>query len=1576
MATNFDDLEIIDSPDQQSDIEPIAEGSLLQKPVAPPPTPTPVAFKIQERKPLLTASRIFQPITESRPYQEGVLPLLGAASQASKGFGSTMEAAGELGVGALADLGQNIVSPSEGYHTENVQTALQNPIIETPERKGEPRFTLDPSGRFPIPVPHTIPAQTKEELPTFADVRAAPGALRIPASAAQGLVKSLPQLAATAAGGEVVGPMAAAGAVFGSTPQGFDPKSAAVAAALPFAGKYSGEIAGAIAKQFGVEEPVALNWIKGVAGTAGPASGLIAEQEIEISKLPPEQQHEARVNMWANIAGQVALGPMGVEFERPGAPRGPEKIPVTFREIQKEPAKAPALPEIKPGEFYALHQQATPFVRSLRAQSGERVSEVPTKEGGEAARSGGGEESGARAGEVRGTPDTAKSEIARYSGMDPEQFSQTIKDEKIGVTSMAYRMAEKMTAADIPALEEAQKQAHAERRSIVPEKGATIEQMQRGVSAGMKGQMFGEAIKWRKALDEAQATGAKSLEDFSALEKKYGVGESVRGGQDLKAAFERQAAPESPVINLDEAAAELRKQPGREFAPAIRDASGKVTEGTSHDELRRSGITGTPGFTDAEGNFLTATDVARRKMKGGVPGEEAKKEGSKVLSSEQAFGLLREEGVTAEDAKGLLSGNKTVEQVVGGNFKVTPSRVVGEEQGHDEAFMEGYNQAIERLTDIVDRSKSPQPSMAGPGGTVPGDVGDKAELAQLTDALKTMAEQGKGKPQLKRAYSLGEQLQQMKAPVLKAITGLKAAGQSVKLNLTQPTRWTGFKNALGERQLALSESTLNLRDFVEKGNRAVPSALDREAITNYIDNGGDRTKILRALAETDPRYEKGYEQALKLTPEQITLAENTRNYFESRLQDAIDAGILENGVEEYIHRTYEKDSPWKSGIIAELRSGVFTGKPALAKQRIFEYDYEAEKAGYKPEKDFIKRVAAYDYSLNKAIADRKFVRDLMSWIMPDGRPAIDVGGRADKVGGVGTDAAFLIKPQYRPRLEAKPGMSAADAEKARLNNRGDYIAYDHPALRKWKWVSEDAEGSPILVQGDVLVHKDAIRDPNNPLNQPIPAVFGKSAIREFKPFGIAVGRGALQGSSIVKQTMLDLSGFHPVQITVHGWEHRADVPLTRWTAQMTGRNFKPIDLNDPVQRSLVSHGLNVVDYNGLESFSEGVSGGGSSLFRHLPYVGGKLQEYNHWLFQDYIPRLKMEMATHALERNRAAYAKDLRSGKMTEDQLLHLTANQANAAFGELNYEMMGRNKTLQDGLRLALLAPDFLEARGRFAGQAAKSLVGGYGREQLTALAFGAVTLYVTARLMNKISSGEWHFEPEHAFDVMHNGRAYSLRTVQGDIIHAAFNPRSFTYTRLNPVTTRTIFEGFSGRDQFGRPRSPLDQVKDFAGTIVPISFRGLTRPREQKWWEGFLNSIGVTERRATASDSIYKIAGDFKKKHGIQEPGEFIYDPEKDPYRATKLALMFDNPQTAAQEMKLAVDKGATDWKHLGAYFNQFGKRPFTGSKASEREFWNTLSPDQQKLYKDAVNERIKMRQNAAEAFRILRQEREQNP
>lgn len=818
---------------------------------------------------------------------------------------------------------------------------------------------------------------------------------------------------------------------------------------------------------------------------------------------------------------------------------------------------------------------------------------------------------------------------------------------------------------------------------------------------------------------------------------------------------------------------------------------------------------------------------------------------------------------------------------------------------------------------------TPEPAPIGPGMGAALAKGEpaKAQLAQLADSLKTMAEQVKGKGSVKAAFDLGKSASNIKDGVSEGLEGLKAVGAYAKMRFLGKPVVTDIKRAKGDRHLALSESAWNARKFVADANKAVPDPLLQEAISDYIDTGGDIALLKQGAATTKDRYRAGYELAQKLTPEQKVIAENARNYFESRLQEAINAGVLEDGIENYIHRIYESESPWKQGIIAELRSGIFTGRPGLARQRVFQYDFEAEQKGLKPVKSFIKRIAAYDLALNKAIADRGIVKAMMAIKMADGRPMLDIAGVGSKVEGPTgeTDATFINRSW-------KPGTTTE-----LVDNRGDFKPYDHPSLRKWKWMAADENGKPIFVQGDVLVHPDAIKD--------IKSLFEQSLVRKNP-----VGRAALGIGATIKQTMLDLSGFHFTQITVHGWEHRTFKPVSE------------IDFQNPNVRGLIRGGMVVGETHGYELFSEGLVG--SSLTKYIPYLGPRLHALNDALFNSYIPRLKTAMALHALERNRTRFP------ELTPEELYHLTANQANAAFGELNYEMMGRSKTTQDIFRLIALAPDFLEARGRFAAQAMTK----YGREQTVALALGAGVLYLTARIINKLLTDEYHFETKNAFNVVYNGKAYSLRTVQGDILHLATDPRRFAFNRLNPVWGRTGIEALTQRDVFGRKRDFTQQLQDFGTTIVPISLRGLVNPREQNMMESALNAFGITERRSTPISTIYDLAQDWKKKNNVRgEPGEFIYDPDKDPFRPIRNAATFSPIETIVQEISKAVEAGNVSGKQIKDHFDRYGKGLFTGSKSNESKFVKSLSTDQKKIYDDAKEEKKKVRQRFNEAYHL---------
>ena len=140
-----------------------------------------------------------------------------------------------------------------------------------------------------------------------------------------------------------------------------------------------------------------------------------------------------------------------------------------------------------------------------------------------------------------------------------------------------------------------------------------------------------------------------------------------------------------------------------------------------------------------------------------------------------------------------------------------------------------------------------------------------------------------------------------------------------------------------------------------------------------------------------------------------------------------------------------------------------------------------------------------------------------------------------------------------------------------------------------------------------------------------------------------------------------------------------------------------------------------------------------------------------------------------------------------------------------------GRNPNLQDFYRTFLLAPDFLEARGGFVGQALKP--GGLGakglvkNEQVQALALLALSQYMIARVTNQIIDGDPHWELKNAFRIIHGNHAYSLRTVPGDVVHLMSDPRGFTFNRLSPVVGRGGLELATERDYRGVKRNFFEQ-------------------------------------------------------------------------------------------------------------------------------------------------------------------------
>lgn len=818
---------------------------------------------------------------------------------------------------------------------------------------------------------------------------------------------------------------------------------------------------------------------------------------------------------------------------------------------------------------------------------------------------------------------------------------------------------------------------------------------------------------------------------------------------------------------------------------------------------------------------------------------------------------------------------------------------------------------------------TPEPAPEAVGAATPEDVGRKAEIEQLTDAFK--GAEGNKVPlteQVKQAFDVGEKLSKAKDAVGNALEALKFTGEFLVKKLDAVSDWDSIKKIKGELSAEIESGGWRLRKFEKAVKRAFSDPKERAAISNWIEHDGDAASLTKAMNETAPEFRKSYQDALNLSDDAKVAARNVKNYFESVLQEAIDAGVIDHGIEDYLHRVYQKDTPGRQQLLARVQSGILnTRKPGLAMKRLFEMDIDAEKAGLKPVKDFLPRILDYETSLRRAIASRAAVKKFTEVIMPDGRPMLSVKGIGIPVEDpAGVREATLIRPKLAQHDPNKPGYN------------GDYVDRNYPALRKWKWVSQDADGKPIFLQGDVSIHPDAVKRMDALLE---PSRSGKGV------------RTLLGVSTTVKQTMLDLSGFHQVQIAIHAAEHQV----------MPWKVIQDIDLDNPQVQGLLKGGVTLGGEYRTGELAEGLVG--RSLTRQIPGLGPLMETYHAWLFQDFIPRVKMSMALHALERNRVRFANDLKSGKMTEEQLNFMTAKQANAAFGEQNYTVMERSKTARDISRALLMAPDFLEARGRFVGQALQK--GGdtklgflTANEQRQALLLGAVTMYITARIANKALSGQYRMEPENAFSLVYNGKRYSLRTIQGDILHLIDKPAQFWLSRLNPITTRPVLEAVTGRDYFGRKRSAIEQAWDFASTVIPISMRTSS---ERHLWESMAAGFGLNVRRFSEVDAAYKLAQKWKQEHGVVERGEFIYDPDKDALRPLKIALSESDDAAAVKAIRNLIDSKQYTQKKLFDYFKTYANRPFTGSKANDTKWVSGLSEEDKKTVEVARQYRRRM-------------------
>ncbi len=413
-----------------------------------------------------------------------------------------------------------------------------------------------------------------------------------------------------------------------------------------------------------------------------------------------------------------------------------------------------------------------------------------------------------------------------------------------------------------------------------------------------------------------------------------------------------------------------------------------------------------------------------------------------------------------------------------------------------------------------------------------------------------------------------------------------------------------------------------------------------------------------------------------------------------------------------------------------------------------------------------------------------------------------------------------------------------------------------------------------LGRQQIAVHPDIAQDLNAVLSKP-----GQSNL-------------FLKLSQQAKGTLLSLSPFHAVMEGVLAGESGIN-PFGRAKESFLTSLPQNVDYFNltPEQTQAIRDGLNTMPAHS-NYLSEGETAGGKNLLiNKLPLVG----DLNNFMHERLFGKLKPEI--------QAKYP------TLSEEQAGRIAATQVNNKFGGLNYELLGRDAGNQKVLRTLLLAPDFLESRGR----SILDVAGQHGAPLAQRLLAFNVAHYLAARAINYLVSGETH--PEAGFAVLSKDgkREYNIRTTMGDFLHFIEQPGSYLQNRLNPVI-RTAGELVTGRDlSTGQKVSNDQKFWDAVRQVTPIPAQALTPKQtisQPSAGDELLKSIGIASKKVfTPAETLAMQRQSFRNENGEPLAGDALAAAQKKHELQQNLS---DAIQIRDEKAQLAALKGITDAAH----------------------------------------------------------------
>jgi|GEM_PF-2626645 len=360
-----------------------------------------------------------------------------------------------------------------------------------------------------------------------------------------------------------------------------------------------------------------------------------------------------------------------------------------------------------------------------------------------------------------------------------------------------------------------------------------------------------------------------------------------------------------------------------------------------------------------------------------------------------------------------------------------------------------------------------------------------------------------------------------------------------------------------------------------------------------------------------------------------------------------------------------------------------------------------------------------------------------------------------------------------------------------------HVVIDHPALHDWKHVTVSPNGDDVFIKSDIAVHPEAAEYLRRILGVDDQGVGTGS-----------IGKVAQKINREGKGILLFGSPFHVMQEGLRGL--------------MTGVNpfgIEHWDLeNNPELASGVEHGLTLgKDRSSLAAFKDGQMEGNSHLLSKVPGVAQVQHGLDHFLFDKYVPSLKVRAYRRLVNAYSEAYP------EWTRDKVSEVAAADTNERFGGINYNRIGRAAATQNWFKLMGLAPDWLESEVR----AISRPFGSEGKVARADMLKATTALWATARVLNYLISGKSHLEAPFGVAVTGDDgkeKVYSIRTLPTDMLHAVSDPYGFIHGRFSPIA-KTASQFISGRDELGRKLQQSGIAADLFRAVSPIPVQTLAQ-------------------------------------------------------------------------------------------------------------------------------------------------------